>query len=246
MCTCPDTSFGGYTNFNRYFFAQVGKDAAIVDERFNGGGALATDIIEFLQRQAPEPRGHAGRRGRGPAPGRDLRAQGHAHQRDSPARAATPCHTISRRRASGPLIGKRTWGGLVGRAGGPSLMDGGFVSAPSSGVWSPEDELDRGEYRHRPGHRGRARPRPGPPGQGPAARQGHRGRDGRAGQEPRGQAQAPRLPGPLQEEVGDEGQPFGRRVSAMKAPGIPSRAKMKVFQRMGSQGEASTAATGAR
>ena len=34
----PDTSFGGYTNFNRYFFAQVGKDAVIVDERFNAGG----------------------------------------------------------------------------------------------------------------------------------------------------------------------------------------------------------------
>ena len=37
----PDTSTGGYINFNRYFFAQVGKEAAIVDERFNGGGALA-------------------------------------------------------------------------------------------------------------------------------------------------------------------------------------------------------------
>jgi len=40
----------------------------------------------------------------------------------------------------GPLIGKRTWGGLVGRAGGPALMDGGFVTAPSSGVWSPKSE----------------------------------------------------------------------------------------------------------
>ena len=38
----------------------------------------------------------------------------------------------------GPLIGKRTWGGLVGRAGAPRLMDGGYVSAPSSGVWSPD------------------------------------------------------------------------------------------------------------
>jgi tricorn protease len=38
----------------------------------------------------------------------------------------------------GPLVGKRTWGGLVGRAGAPSLMDGGYVTAPSSGVWSPD------------------------------------------------------------------------------------------------------------
>ena len=47
----PDTFFGGYTNFTRYFFAQIGKEALIVYERFNGGGALATDIIEFLQRK---------------------------------------------------------------------------------------------------------------------------------------------------------------------------------------------------
>ncbi|HEY6213030.1 MAG TPA: PDZ domain-containing protein, partial [Vicinamibacterales bacterium] len=47
----PDTAFGGFTNFTRYFFAQVDKQAVIVDERFNGGGALATDIVEFLSRR---------------------------------------------------------------------------------------------------------------------------------------------------------------------------------------------------
>jgi len=47
----PDTAFGGLTNFNRYFFAQVGRQAAIIDERFNGGGMLATDIIEYLNRR---------------------------------------------------------------------------------------------------------------------------------------------------------------------------------------------------
>jgi tricorn protease len=39
----------------------------------------------------------------------------------------------------GLLVGKTTWGGLVGRAAAPPLMDGGFVTAPSSGVWSPKD-----------------------------------------------------------------------------------------------------------
>ena len=43
-----------------------------------------------------------------------------------------------RRVGVGKLIGKRTWGGLVGRAGSPPLMDGGIVTAPSSGVWDPE------------------------------------------------------------------------------------------------------------
>ena len=47
----PDTAIGGYTNFNRYFYAQVNKSAAIIDERFNGGGMLATDIVETLSRK---------------------------------------------------------------------------------------------------------------------------------------------------------------------------------------------------
>ena len=45
----PDIAFGGYTYLNRYFYAQVRREAMIIDERFNGGGMLATDIIERLQ-----------------------------------------------------------------------------------------------------------------------------------------------------------------------------------------------------
>jgi len=44
----PDTALGGLTNFTRYFYAQVGKEAAIIDERYNGGAALATDIVGLL------------------------------------------------------------------------------------------------------------------------------------------------------------------------------------------------------
>ncbi len=47
-----------------------------------------------------------------------------------------------RRAGVGKLIGKRTWGGLVGRAGAPELMDGGFVSAPSSAVYNPNGEWE--------------------------------------------------------------------------------------------------------
>src|SRR5262249_3113660 len=46
----PDTWIDGYSSFNRYFFSQVGKQAAIIDERFNGGGYLADYMIEFLRR----------------------------------------------------------------------------------------------------------------------------------------------------------------------------------------------------
>ena len=39
----------------------------------------------------------------------------------------------------GPLIGKRTWGGLVGTLGFPALMDGGIITAPNLAFWTPED-----------------------------------------------------------------------------------------------------------
>ena len=47
----PDTAFGGMTSFRRYYYAQVGKEAVIIDDRFNAGGMLATDIVEHLQRR---------------------------------------------------------------------------------------------------------------------------------------------------------------------------------------------------
>ena len=137
----PDTSQGGYINFNRYFFAQVGKEAAIVDERFNAGGALATDIIEYLKR-----------------PLMSLVATRDGADESQPQGAifgpkvmiinefagsggdAMPWYF--HRAGVGKLIGKRTWGGLVGRAASPELMDGGFATAPSSGVWNPNGEWE--------------------------------------------------------------------------------------------------------
>jgi tricorn protease len=132
----PDTAFGGHTNFNRYFYAQVNKSAAIIDERFNGGGALATDIVETLSRK---PLSRVATRD-----GEDeLQPQGAIfgpkvmiiNEFAGSGGDAMPWYF--RRAGVGPLVGKRTWGGLVGRAGAPALMDGGFVSSPSSAVWDP-------------------------------------------------------------------------------------------------------------
>lgn len=137
----PDTAFGGYTNFTRYFFAQVGKEAVIVDERFNGGGALATDIIEMLQRKMLSL--VATRDGED-----EVQPQGAIfgpkvmiiNELAGSGGDAMPWYF--RRAGVGKLIGKRTWGGLVGRAAAPQLMDGGFVSAPSSAVWNPNGQWE--------------------------------------------------------------------------------------------------------
>jgi tricorn protease len=132
----PDTALGGYTNFNRYFFAQVNKGAAIIDERFNGGGALATDIVEMLARK---PLSRVATRD-----GADeLQPQGAIYGpkvmiiNEFAGSGGDAMPWYFRRAGVGPLVGKRTWGGLVGRAGAPALMDGGFVSSPSSAVWDP-------------------------------------------------------------------------------------------------------------
>jgi tricorn protease len=132
----PDTSFGGYTNFNRYFYAQVGKEAVIIDERFNGGGMLATDIIEMLSRRLmsmvatrdgdPEPQPQGAIFGPKVMLINEFAGSGGD---------AMPWYF--RRAGVGKLIGKRTWGGLVGRAGAPQLMDGGMVTSPSSAVFNP-------------------------------------------------------------------------------------------------------------
>ena len=91
----PDTAFGGFTNFTRYFFAQVDKQAVIVDERFNGGGALATDIVEFLCRKLLSSVATRDGGDEVAAAGRHLRAEGDDDQRIRRAPAATRCRGTS-------------------------------------------------------------------------------------------------------------------------------------------------------
>lgn len=132
----PDTAFGGNTAFNRYFYAQVGKEAAIIDERYNGGGLLATDIAEMLTRKHMSS--VATRDGED-----EVQPQGAIFGpkvmiiNESAGSGGDAMPWYFRRAGAGKLVGKRTWGGLVGRAGAPRLMDGGGVSAPSSAVWDP-------------------------------------------------------------------------------------------------------------
>jgi tricorn protease len=125
----PDTEYGGFTSFNRYFFAQIGKQGIVLDERYNHGGQIADYVIDVLSRKA-----------RGVIEGRDG-----ATYTDPPLAIYGPkvmvinqyagsggdaLPWLFRKAALGPLVGVRTWGGLVGIGGYPPLMDGGSVMAP--------------------------------------------------------------------------------------------------------------------
>lgn len=137
----PDTAFGGLTNFTRYFYAQAGKEGVIIDERFNGGGALATDIVEILNRKLlsfVSPReGHVLVQPAGAIFGPKAMI---INEVAGSGGDAMPWYF--HRTGAGTLVGKRTWGGLVGIPGTPDLMDGGLVTAPSLAVWNPNGEWE--------------------------------------------------------------------------------------------------------
>jgi tricorn protease len=160
----PNTAGGGYTSFNRYFFSQVGKEAVIIDERFNEGGQLADYIIDYLRR---------------PMMSKVVTREGHDWSSPSEAIYGPKVMIINemsgsggdalpwyfRKAGLGPLVGKRTWGGLVGIGGYPVLLDGGYVTAPRAAIYglkadwevenhgvAPDYEVDLDPAAYRQGH----------------------------------------------------------------------------------------------
>jgi tricorn protease len=137
----PNTGGGGYTSFNRYFFSQVGKEAVIIDERFNEGGQLADYIVDYLRR---------------PIMSKVVTREGHDWSSPSEAIFGPKVMIINemsgsggdalpwyfRKAGLGPLIGKQTWGGLVGIGGYPQLIDGGRVTAPRAAIYGLKGEWE--------------------------------------------------------------------------------------------------------
>jgi tricorn protease len=134
----PDTALGGYTNFNRYYFAQTGKQGAVVDERFNGGGAQPDYIVDYMKRPLLHFRTtRDGEDITGPLAGIFGPKAMLINEYAGSGGDTLPWYF--RTAGVGPLIGKRTWGGLVGGLGGwPILVDGGVVTPPSVGFWDPK------------------------------------------------------------------------------------------------------------
>jgi tricorn protease len=130
----PDTASGGFTNFNRYYFAQVGKQAAIVDERFNQGGDLADYIIDNLRR--PVMSWVTAREGADfSSPGGSIYGPKVMITNEMAGSGGDAMPWYFRRAGVGPLVGKKTWGGLVGIYGYPELIDGGYVTAPRVAIY---------------------------------------------------------------------------------------------------------------
>lgn len=126
----PDTSVDGFTFFNRYYFSQLDREGMILDERFNGGGYAADYIIDLLRRPLMNYwKGRWGELAKTPQAAHFGPKAMLINEYAGSGGDAMPYYF--KQQAIGKLIGKRTWGGLVGITGYPPLLDGGFVTAPS-------------------------------------------------------------------------------------------------------------------
>ncbi|MDT0594809.1 S41 family peptidase [Glaciecola petra] len=137
----PDTAEGGYTWFNRYFFAQSDKQGVILDERFNHGGFIANYIIDVLRRELNgffnNPFDQAKPM---TSPGSGIWGSQVMLINEVSGSGGDMLPYMFRYYGLGPLVGKRTWGGLVGIWGVPALIDGGYMTAPRSGFYDLQGE----------------------------------------------------------------------------------------------------------
>ena len=137
----PDTSINGQNELLRQFIPQHRLDGLIIDERFNSGGQFSDRFIEMMNRPLYAL---AARRDHN-----DYRIPYLTHIGPKVmiinewAGSGGDAFPYSFLKAGlGPLVGKRTWGGLVGISGNPMFIDGGFITAPNLAIWDPDGFWD--------------------------------------------------------------------------------------------------------
>ena len=144
----PNTGEGGYTSFNRYYFAQQDRKGAIIDERYNGGGSAADYIIDVLQRKFDGYFNNSvGARYPFTSPAAGIWGPKVMIINEMSGSGGDLMPYMFKLRGVGQLVGKRTWGGLVGIWDTPLFVDGGIMYAPRGGFfarngneWAVENE----------------------------------------------------------------------------------------------------------
>lgn len=141
----PSTGIDGQNELVRQFMAQWDKEGLIVDERFNSGGQIPDRFIELLNRK---PLAYWAVRD-----GQDWQWPPVAHFGPKvmlingwSGSGGDAFPDYFRKGGLGPLIGTRTWGGLIGISGAPQLIDGGSVSVPTFRMYDPDGKWFREGY----------------------------------------------------------------------------------------------------
>jgi len=137
----PNTAGAGYSNFNRYFYAQLDKEALVLDERYNQGGFIADYVVSVLSQKhlsnAIERDGKPVHDPQGAIFGPKAMI---VNQSAGSGGDAMPWYF--RKAGLGTLVGTRTWGGLVGIGGYPTLIDGGLVTAPRYAIYGLDGDWE--------------------------------------------------------------------------------------------------------
>jgi tricorn protease len=141
----PNTGGAGYQYFTRYFYAQQDKQGAVIDERYNHGGQVADYIVNELDRKLM---GYFAVRDGATTTSPEAGIYGPKVMiiNESAGSGGDALPYYFHLRKIGPLVGKRTWGGLVGTTGVPQTIDGGGITAPGlafydlNGKWAVENE----------------------------------------------------------------------------------------------------------
>jgi tricorn protease len=138
----PNTGQPGYTSFNRYYFAQQDRQGVVVDERFNGGGSAADYIVDLLGRDYDGYFNNpVGDRYPFTSPANGIWGPKVMIINEMAGSGGDLMPFMFKRRKLGPLVGARTWGGLVATTDTPPFVDGGSMIAPRFGFFSRENKF---------------------------------------------------------------------------------------------------------
>ena len=137
----PDTAAGGFANFNRYYFSQVGKQGAVLDERFNHGGDIADFIVDNLTR-VPQMVNETREGEPVVEPAQAIFGPKVMIANEMSGSGGDALPWLFKKNHVGTLVGTRTWGGLVGIGGYPPLMDGGSITAPRWALYGTQGEWE--------------------------------------------------------------------------------------------------------
>lgn len=132
----PNTSNPGYTSFNRYYFSQQDKKGAVIDERNNGGGSAADYMVDIMNRKLM---GYFNSRANDRKPFTTPMAGIWGPKvmiiNENAGSGGDLLPYMFRFLDIGPLVGTKTWGGLVGTWDTPGFIDGGRMVAPRGGFF---------------------------------------------------------------------------------------------------------------
>lgn len=134
----PNTSIQGLIMFDKYLTGQLSKEGFVIDERYNGGGMIPDFFTEKLRR--PLLNLIAPREGKDvPWPPVAIYGPKVMLINEYAGSGGDAFPWYFKREKIGPLVGARTWGGLIGISRQIPMIDGGFVTAPEFAFWSTDN-----------------------------------------------------------------------------------------------------------